>query len=37
MIGRPNKSKYSVKHPKVQIEMEILELYPEYAPETVDK
>lgn len=36
-----NKSKYSVKHPKVQIEMEdggkmILELYPEYAPETVD-
>lgn len=36
-----SKSKYSVEHPKVQIEMEdggkmILELYPEYAPETVD-
>ncbi|MFZ5989935.1 MAG: peptidylprolyl isomerase [Bacillota bacterium] len=34
-------SKYSVEHPKVQIEMEdggkmVLELYPEYAPETVD-
>lgn len=36
-----NGSKYSVEHPKVQIEMEdggkmVLELYPEYAPETVD-
>jgi peptidylprolyl isomerase/peptidyl-prolyl cis-trans isomerase B (cyclophilin B) len=35
------KSKYSVEHPKVQIEMEdggimVLELYPEYAPKTVD-
>jgi len=36
-----SKSKYSVEHPKVQIEMEdggkmVLELYPEYAPKTVD-
>lgn len=36
-----NNSNYSVAHPKVQIEMEdggkmVLELYPEYAPETVD-
>ena len=36
-VGCNNKSKYSVEHPKVQIEMDdggimVLELYPEYAP-----
>jgi peptidylprolyl isomerase/peptidyl-prolyl cis-trans isomerase B (cyclophilin B) len=40
-VGCNNKSKYSVEHPKVQIEMDdggimVLELYPEYAPKTVD-
>ncbi len=38
--GNNQENKGSVKHPKVQIEMEdggkmVLELYPEYAPETV--